>query len=114
VGTDIERGEAAMQKAVPGDRGAERSDGMNDWQPARIVDAHLKEIIAQFPGENIPEEEINKVLRKPVRVRPYFPGHLFIEESRLFCNAERFFEIHPNDLPKDSGNIVCEHMILTD
>ncbi len=77
-----------------------------EWQPARFNLA--KEVWRLHGGHGIDltTTKLNEGIL--VRIRPI--------DKKPPCNAERGFEIHPDDIAKTADNKpwVCEHQILTD
>ena len=84
---------------------------MSDWQPARIYPAH------NFTG-NMGEGELQKLKSLVLRVRP---TELIDPTYKPYCDATKFYEVHPDDVqrvwgfePAPGQDLVCEHEILTD
>jgi hypothetical protein len=79
---------------------------MSDWQPARFRIVHT-----DMPTEGRRRSAAEKMI---IRVRP-----CGTRPRRAFCDAEKYYELHPDDVAKlydgKSGWIViCEHEIFTD
>jgi hypothetical protein len=87
---------------------------MSDWQPARLRKFHAGKRNYVAP---IPKEKRDAALRKVVRIRERpVAGNVESDYRGFGCDAERFYEINPEDLgcKLDTVVMVCEHEILTD
>lgn len=91
------------------------SESMHEWQPARLKAVHSMANV----GDPLPQEEIDLLERRVVRVKAGKPSPNALREYRADgCDAKRFFFINPEDLKgtMNENDIVwvCEHEILTD
>lgn len=83
-----------------------------EWQPARIVDVHPLD----NEEDRVQPEILQDLKRKVVRVRLIADGANvpLSWRSSEKCDATKFYLIHPEDRVPGTGNILCEHEILTD
>lgn len=82
---------------------------MNEWQPARMTPAHGVAPRAQ--------EKVDFLKSRVIRIRPAkISKWALLWHRSVGCNAEKFFEVHPDDNPPFKKTILffCEHEILTD
>jgi hypothetical protein len=79
------------------------------WQPARLIPAH--------GVVNVPEDELEILNRKVIRVRevPFSVLPLYMQRHRRErgCDGTRNFLLNPEDFP-GPDTFCCEHEILTD
>jgi len=88
---------------------------MSEWQPAIFVLAHFSAEIATELGETLAEHGPHKKIEvRPVQALP----HIIRTFRSVGCDAANFYEVrevYQQDTVGDkTGNIVCEHQILTD
>lgn len=74
----------------------------NQWQPARIHNAHLKPNIQGDPSAD------NRI----VRIRLTTESAEYLASFRR-CDAQKWYDLHPDDNGRVE-TVVCEHEILTD
>jgi hypothetical protein len=92
----------------------DQSAEIRKWQPARLINAH-KGYTKPSP---LTKEEREHFKRKVVRVCEWDPAiDLLFSYRAAGCDADKFFRIHPEDMPERlAGRIIvhCEHGVLTD
>lgn len=76
---------------------------MGEWQPARCNPVH-----------GIMRTKYEEVRRRHIRIRPTLREYYPEEREELGCDAQKFYEVHPDDCFEGCGDLLCEHEILTD
>jgi hypothetical protein len=84
---------------------------MSEWQPARIRKYHQVELSPFYAGD----EAMSALRSKVVRVRPTSQHLTLGWHETVGCPVgSQMYQIHPEDCAPQSGDLICEHEILTD